>query len=270
MSWRRQFRSDGGGALSIVQTAERFSGRVESYRQHRPRYPDAVVDVLAAECSLTTASLNADIAAGTGLLTEKLLERGFPVIAVEPNDEMRAACELLTAQFPQLRCVSGTAEATGQPSSSFDLVTVAQAMHWFDLGRARKEFARILRPGGWCAVVYNERKIGGDSFHDGYEHLLRNFGIDYAKVQRQHLTVEKIEQFFAPSPMKRAIFPNEQLLALEALKGRILSSSYMPKADHPQCAAMQAAIRELFKKHQQDGHVRLEYDCAVYYGRLEK
>ena len=227
-----------------------------------------MIDLLAAECGLTLDSAIADIAAGTGLLTEKFLEHGFTVTAVEPNNEMRAACSLLTDRFPQLRCVAGTAEATGLPSHTFQLITVAQALHWFHPHRARTEFARTLQPGGWCAIIYNERKLRGDAFHDGYETLLQNFGIDYEKVQRQHLTVEKIAAFFAPSPMRRVIFPNEQRLTLDALEGRILSSSYMPKEWHPRYAAMRAAIAALFEKNQRDEYVRMEYDCAVSYGRI--
>ena len=249
-------------------TAERFTGRVESYRRHRPRYPDAVVDLLKTECGLRESSAIADIAAGTGLLAEKFLSQGFEVVAVEPNDEMRAACETLAEFFPRLRCVRGSAEATGLAPLAFDLITVAQALHWFDLKRARAEFARILRPDGWCAVIYNERRMGGDSFHDGYERLLRGFGIDYEKVQRQHLTPEKIREFFAPSPMKRVSFQNAQQLTLEALEGRIVSSSYMPKPEDSRYASMQAEIADLFRNNQMDGHVSLEYACVVDYAQL--
>lgn len=111
-------------------------GRVESYRQFRPQYPDAVVALLESECGLTADSTIADIAAGTGLLAEVFLARRFKVVAVEPNEEMRVACESLVAQYPRLRCVGGSAEATGLPSHSFDLITVGQALHWFDLSHA--------------------------------------------------------------------------------------------------------------------------------------
>lgn len=251
-----------------MKVTERFTGRVESYRQHRPRYPDAVMNLLQRGCGLNSGSLIADIAAGTGLLAEKFLEHGFRVVAVEPNDEMRSACELLTERFPQLRCLAGTAEATKLSPSTFDLIAVGQAMHWFDLQRTRAEFKRILKPDGWCAVVYNERKMGGDAFHDGYEKLLRDFGTDYEIVQRQHLSAEKIASFFAPSPVKRAVFPNAQELTLEALTGRILSSSYMPKGDDPRHEGMLNAIDALFEKCQTNGYVHLEYDCSVSYGQL--
>jgi SAM-dependent methyltransferase len=241
---------------------------VESYRQFRPRYPEAALALLETECGLNTSSSIADIAAGTGLLAELFLASGYEVVAVEPNEEMRTACEALVEQYPRLQCVAGTAEATGLPSSSFDLVTVGQALHWFDLKPARQEFARILRPDGSCAVIYNERRTSGDGFHDGYEKLLREFGIDYEIVQRQHLTADRIQDFFAPCAMRRAVFPNTQMLTLEALEGRIASSSYMPRPEHPRYHAMRTTIAALFEKYQENGTVRLDYECVVSYSRL--
>lgn len=251
-----------------MKATERFTGRVENYRQHRPRYPEAVVDLLQSEGGLTKDSRIADVAAGTGLLAEIFLTRGYNVIAVEPNDEMLAACAALTKQFPKLQCAAGTAEETGLPAHSIDLITVGQAMHWFDLQRTRAEFVRVLKPNGWCAVVYNHRKLEGDAFHDGYERLLREFGTDYATVCERHLSPEKLRKFFAPNEMKHAGFPNAQWLTLEGLEGRILSSSYMPSVGHPRYAVMRAAIADLFRDHETNGQVCLEYECVVCYGRL--
>jgi len=274
LPWWRELGGDGGGTLTRTEDfsdrfSARFTGRVENYRQFRPRYPDAVAAVLEKECGLKSGSTIVDIAAGTGILAQIFLERGNHVVAVEPNEEMRAACATLVERYPRLRCVDGVAEATGLPSHAFDLITVGQALHWFDLKRARAEFARILRPDGWCAVIYNERRLSGDGFHDAYEKLLRDFGIDYEVVQRQHLTAEKIQGFFAPAEMWRAAFPNAQLLTIEALEGRIVSSSYMPKPGHVRYAAMLAGIAKQFGEHQEGGAVRLEYECVVSYGRVE-
>lgn len=166
---------------------ERFTGRVESYRRYRPRYPAALVEGLRRECGLRSDAAVVDVAAGTGLLTEVLLAAGFRVTAVEPNPEMREACTELELYSTKLRCVAGTAEDTGLAERSADLITVAQAMHWFDLERARAEFKRILKPEGWCAVIYNHRRMGGDAFHDAYEEFLRKFGVDYVSVQQQHV-----------------------------------------------------------------------------------
>ena len=252
----------------IANPTERFTGRVESYRRYRPGYPPEVVDWLRTECGLCTDAAVVDVAAGTGLLTEVLLEAGFAVTALEPNDEMRAACATLEVNYPKLRCIAGTAEATGLPDASADLITVAQAMHWFDLERTRAEFTRILKPGGGCAVIYNNRKLGGDAFHDGYERLLREFGTDYMNVKEQHVGRKRLAQFFAPAEMRCRTFPNAQSLTPEALEGRILSSSYIPQPGHPRFAEMQAAVRELFAETEREGVVTIQYDCVACWGKI--
>lgn len=252
----------------IPNPTDRFTGRVESYRRYRPTYPPAIVDLLRRECSLPPDAQIADIAAGTGLLTEIFLAAGFSVTAVEPNVEMRAACAALEPQYPKLKVVAGTAESTGLADHSIDLITVAQAMHWFDLEKARAEFARILQPGGWCAVLYNNRRLGGDPFHDAYERFLLGFGIDYAAVKQQHVGRKRLAQFFSPSPMRCLTIPNGQPLTLEALEGRILSSSYMPQPGHPRFDEMRRAIERLFADTQSTGVVTMEHDCLVCCGQL--
>ncbi len=252
---------------------DRFTNRVESYRLHRPGYPAAIVDLLADECGLNESSIIADIAAGTGLLTEIFLARGFNVIAIEPNQQMRDACATLTSQYPRLKCANGSAEATGLPDHSIDLVTVGQAMHWFDLRRTRNEFVRVLSkkdgsPNGWCAVIYNNRRMTGDTFHEGYERILVEFGNDYEAVKHSHLTEDRLVDFFAPNAMRTAVFPNSQQLTLEALMGRILSSSYMPQPGHLRYDEMSHAVERHFAENESGGHVRLEYDCVVCYGQL--
>lgn len=252
----------------IANPAERFTGRVESYRRYRPGYPAEAVEWLGRECGLAAGAPVADVAAGTGLLTEKLLAAGLAVTAVEPNAEMRAACAELRTEYPELRMVEGSAEATGLPDASVELITVAQAMHWFDLERTKREFARVLRPGCGCAVFYNDRRLGGDAFHDGYEWLLREFGADYREVKQQHVGRERLAAFFAPAAMKTATFANAQRLDLDGLAGRVFSSSYMPKAGQPRYDEVKAAVEKLFAETEQGGVVTMEYECVVAWGAI--
>jgi ubiquinone/menaquinone biosynthesis C-methylase UbiE len=254
--------------LTAIDPTQRFSGRVESYRLHRPGYPAAIVDLLARECGLSSSSVIADVAAGTGLLTEIFLARGLNVIAVEPNQQMREACATLTSQYAHLRCVKGTAEATGLSSHSVDLITVGQAMHWFDLPHTRSEFVRVLHPGGWCAILYNNRRMTRDPFHEGYERILIEFGNDYQTVKHGHLTEDRLAAFFAPNAMRSAIFANSQQLTHDALMGRVLSSSYMPQPGQPRYEEMSRAVAALFAQNRVNGFVRMEYDCVVCCGQL--
>ncbi len=252
----------------LSNPTERFTGRVESYRRYRSGYPPEIAGILGRACGLNRTSTIADIAAGTGLLTEVFLAAGFSVTAVEPNDEMRAACAIFESKFPNLTVIPGTAEVTDLPDRSIDLITVGQAMHWFDLDKTRTEFARILRPGGWCAVLYNNRRMGGDHFHEAYERFLLEFGIDYLSVKQQHVGRKRLAQFFSPSPMECAAIPNPQPLTLESLEGRILSSSYMPQPGHPRFEEMRTALRRLFAEAQSNGVVTMEHDCLVCWGQL--
>lgn len=220
------------------------------------------------ECGLGQSSLLADIAAGTGLLTEIFLASDLQVIAVEPNQQMREACATLTSQYPHLRCMNGTAEATGLDDHSADLITVGQAMHWFDLKRTRAEFARVLKDAGWCAIIYNNRRMTGDPFHEGYERILVEFGNDYETVKHSHMTENRLAAFFAPNAMQTASFENSQQLTLHALMGRVLSSSYMPQPGQPRYEEMSRATAALFAQNEVNGSVRMEYDCVVCYGQL--
>lgn len=248
----------------------RFTSRVESYRRYRPDYPRAVIKLLAHECALTAEDTVADVAAGTGLLTERFLEAGYRVVAVEPNGAMRAACAALTAKYPQLQCGAGSAEQTGLADHSVALGTVAQALHWFDYAAAHAEFARILRSGGMCAILYNNRLMEGDAFRSGYERILLEFGEDYSTVKGLHAGPESIASFFAPSPVRTATFENHQDLTLEGLMGRVLSSSYMPQVGEDRYPAMARAVGELFVRHQRNGLVRMEYETVVNWGRLKR
>lgn len=260
-------------AIDYTDSKQRFSRRVDAYREFRPRYPAEVIDLLQQQCGLTRSSVIADIGAGTGMLAELFLEHGNSVFAVEPNHAMRSACEQLRSQYPKLTCIDGSAEATTLAEHCADFVTIGQALHWFNLESARAEFVRILQPGGWCAVVYNERRTGGDAFHEGYERILQEFGTDYESVRSTYPQQQKLTEFFnsqraASTPIRQASFPHAQRFDFKGLLGRILSSSYMPQPDHPHYPAMLRSIEELFSKCQREGHVRLEYDCVVTYGSL--
>jgi len=246
---------------------ERFSDRVENYVRYRPGYPKAVIALLQDECGLTPNSTVADIASGTGILTRMLLENGSRVFAVEPNREMREACERLLAAYPKLDSVEGTAEETRLADHSVDLVTAAQAAHWFDLARTRREFVRILKPGGWCALIWNERCTDTTPFLRDYEQLLLTYGTDYQDVRHEN-TTKGIEKFFAPSPSFLRVFDYQQIFDYDGLEGRLLSSSYAPGPGHEKHAPMLEQLRRLFAKYQQQGEVTVEYKTRVFYGRL--
>lgn len=135
--------------------AASFDRGAALYQAIRPSYPDEAV----RWCVPPGARDAVDLAAGTGKLTARLARLGLHVTAVEPSDAMRA--ELLAA-VPGVEARPGSAERTGLPDATADLVTVAQAWHWFDESHASAEVARVLRPGGTLAVLWNVRDADVD------------------------------------------------------------------------------------------------------------
>jgi SAM-dependent methyltransferase len=245
----------------------RFSDRVENYVRYRPGYPPEVLDLLRAECGLQASHIIADIASGTGVFTRMLLENGNSVLAVEPNTEMREAGVHELESSDRLVSVAGTAEETTLRSASVDFVTAAQAAHWFDLPRARTEFARILRPEGWCVLIWNERRTATTPFLRDYEQLLLTYGTDYKEVRHERTTAI-IHEFFAPVPHQERVFDLRQQFDYEGAAGRLLSSSYVPLEGHPGFAPMMQELERIFRAHAMDDKVGFEYDTRVYYGHL--
>jgi SAM-dependent methyltransferase len=248
-------------------STQRFSSRVENYVRYRPSYPAEAVGLLKQECGLSLASVVADIASGTGIFTKLLLETGCRVYGVEPNPDMRKAGEEFLSSYPKFVSVAGAAEATTLPEGSLDLATAAQAAHWFNLKKARQEFLRILKPGGWAILLWNERSTGSTPFLRAYEQLLLDFGTDYKDVRHER-TTEQIDEFFAPTPFQSRVFTLKQEVDYAGLEGRLLSSSYTPPPGHASYQPMLAELRRIFDRHRANGQVALEYNTRVYYGYL--
>jgi SAM-dependent methyltransferase len=242
---------------------QRFSLRAEDYVRYRPSYPAEVIGFLERECGLTAQSRVADIGSGTGLLSELFLRFGCEVTGVEPNAAMRAAGERTLAEWPRFHSVKGRAEATTLAGGSVDLVSAAQAFHWFDPDAARTEFQRILKPGGWVALVWNER-VPSDGFNAGYEDLVKRYGPEKPRAEPSQL-----DYFFGEHAWRMAEFPNQQCFDRVGLRGRFASSSYAPLPGTPNFEPLMQELDRLFDEFQKDGHVTLVYGTEVYVGRIK-
>ncbi len=255
------------GFMSVIDPTQRFSSRVEPYVKYRPGYPPEVLQALETECGLRPSSVIADVASGTGLFTRLLLENGNEVYAIEPNSDMRVAGEQFLSGYSRFHSVDGRAEATTLPDQSMDFVTAAQAAHWFDRDRARREFLRILKPGGWTVLVWNERCTDSTPFLRAYEDLLLHYGTDYREVRHER-TTSTLDAFFDPAPFQSRVFEYRQEFDYEGLEGRLLSSSYTPQAGEPKHQPMIRELRRIFDTYNKTGRVAFEYKTRVYFGRL--
>ena len=251
-----------------LDSTARFSDRVDDYVRYRPDYPPALLDWLQSDLGVDNHWRVADLGAGTGISSKMFLDAGYRVTAVEPNGPMRGAAEQWLRGYGKFDAIDGSATATGLPDASVDMVTVAQAFHWFDAEPARREFARILRPNGLAVIWWNSRRLGGTPFLEGYESLLRKYAADYAHVANRYANDAQMRGWFGAGFRGSAQFDHAQRLDYNALRGRLMSSSYAPAAGHPQHTRMLRALRELFDHCAKRGTVSFDYDTRIFAGGL--
>jgi ubiquinone/menaquinone biosynthesis C-methylase UbiE len=246
---------------------QRFGNRAGHYAKARPSYPPEVFQFLAADFGLAAGQTAADFGSGTGIFAELLLDRGLRVHAIEPNGPMRAEAEARLRGRAGFVSCDAKAEATGLPAASVDWATAAQAFHWFDPERMHAEVRRILKPGGCCALIWNERQTDTTPFARAYEEFLLKWGNDYESVKATYESPEHIARVLGAAPALRS-FPHEQEMDLDRFRTRNQSASYVPRADTPRGQAMMEALDRLFAEHLTNGTVRFDYHANVYCARV--
>jgi len=249
-----------------LEPTRRFSSRAENYRRYRPGYPAEVIRLLRERCGLRPGVAVADLGAGTGIFAAQLLEAGARVWAVEPNRQMREAAEGLLGGHEGFTSVTGTAEDSTLAAHAVSLVTASQAFHWFDPDRSRAEVLRILAPGGWAALVWNEHSSEPTALLSEYEALLYRYAPEFDEVRKRRACGPAIRTFFGGEP-ERAVFPNRQVLDFEGLKGRTMSSSFVPEPGEPAHEPLLAGLRGVFERHQGEGQVTFPYETRVFFGQ---
>jgi SAM-dependent methyltransferase len=251
-----------------MDNTERFTGRTTDYIRFREPYNASVVLPRLREwCGLQSSWLVADIAAGTGMLTELFLANGNPTIAIEPNAEMRTACSML---LPKSDVRNGTAEVTALEAHSIDLVSVGRALHWFDFDKAIAEFRRILKPAGWLAVIASGRDETGSAANDAFDQVLRQFGSTSATTRAGYANYFRLPAAFEGGISHHEETTGELVLTWEQLRGYASSVSYAPLPTAPNFQDFQDALRKFFDDYQSDSVVRLVSRHWINVGQFAK
>jgi len=201
------------------------------------------------------------------MLSEVFLDNGNPVVAVEPNTEMLSACARLCEIYPKLTVLDGSAESTGMPGASVDIVAAGRAFHWFDIPRALVEFRRILKPDGWLVLVSLGRAKGGTPQSNDFEELLTTRGIDYNYVRAGYRVHDQLKDIFT-ADMHQAQIPGEQQLDWESFLGQTMSLSIVPAVNDPRFPAFTQRLREHFDRYAVDGVLTVETTCWITAGRI--
>ena len=244
-----------------MDSRERFSAAADHYHRHRPSYPAALIDWIGEATGLRPPARVADVGCGTGISTRLFAARGFDVVGVDPNEAMLAHAR----GDGGARYQAGTATETGLPDAGVDLVTVAQAFHWFDVPAALAEFRRILARPGWCAAFWNLRHTS--PFNDDYDALLRARSTEYEVLLKPEETIRSILASDAIADARQGEFPNRQRLDRDGLFGRAYSSSYvLHGVADPE--GFNRALDEVFERHQSEGRIEFVYRTVAVCFRL--
>jgi SAM-dependent methyltransferase len=256
--------------MTFADAKERFSRRVADYVKFRPGYPAAILDLLRDECGWRAeeSCVIADVGSGTGFLAELFLRQGNRVFGVEPNLEMRLAGEGFLREFANFTSVAGSAEATTLAEASVNFVTAGQAFHWFEPLATRREFMRILQPGGWLGLIWNHRRMDTPFARD-YEAMLHRYSADYGKVRALYPESNNVKDFFGTVACAERSLSYTQLFDWNGLAGRLHSSSYAPTEDQANYAPMMVELERIFDAYQESGRLPMEYETKIYFGQLK-
>jgi len=242
----------------VPNSVERFGDRADDYVRYRPSYPAAAIDAILAGLGPAASLLSADVGAGTGISARLVADRGVRVVAVEPGEAMRRAA----ARHPRVMWLAATAEALALERHAVDLIVCAQAFHWFRWTEALAEFARVLKPHGRLALMWN-RRSRTDPFTAGYRRVLVDAGGE-SEAERMPFDPSVLERSGRFGRPVRRLVPNAQRLDLDGLIGRARSASYVPKTGEAGDRLI-ALLRDLHTRHADaPGIVTIVYDTEIF------
>jgi SAM-dependent methyltransferase len=242
----------------------RFDGLASLYAKHRPAYPEQAIDWIVERLP-DAAGTVVDVGCGTGISARQLALRGPRVIGVEPNDSMRHEAENAPSAGSVVYA-PGRAEETGLESRCADAVVAAQAFHWFDAALALREFHRLLRPGGWVTLLWNDPDQA-DPLTGEFWQLLRKMTPEpEVPAVPYHLSGQPLLNHPSFDQSSVRTTPNFQTLDEEGFLGRAFSASFAPR-EAGVADRFAERLRAIFNAHKQDSKVSLKYQTTAYQAR---
>ena len=254
---------------------DKFTGKANIYAKYRPNYPSAFLDYLYKDVGFNAQSVVADIGAGTGILSKQLLQRRSNVICVEPNDDMLGMATQELADFQNVQFVQASAENTGLRGHCVDFITVAQAFHWFDRKAFKAECQRILRSttdgsanGDKVVLVWNDKDLDSPLMQEIAEVNARYRENFEGFSGGREINPDAYADFFRNGHCEYKTFRNDRMQSEETLIGGCLSASDAPKEGSPNHQGFVSALRQIFKKHSENGLMALPQVTRSYVGRV--
>ncbi|MES9683018.1 class I SAM-dependent methyltransferase [Gottfriedia acidiceleris] len=245
---------------------ENFSGKADRYSKFRPSYSNEYINYLLSENHLSKGSVIADIGSGTGILTKLLLEKKLTVFAIEPNDDMRGIAEKTLKEYDQYKSINATAENTSLKNNSVDLITVAQAFHWFDKEKFRLECKRILKENAKVSLVWDSKDVLSPLMIELQEICKETCPKFKGFSGGIENTPDVTNQFFKNGIYETMVYRNDLEMDLEGFLGRNLSSSFSPLSGEKEFEPYRTALTNLFNKYGLNGKIVYPYITKSYLG----
>ena len=229
-----------------------FSTKAEKYAKYRWDYASEAIEEVIRITHLSSGSSIADLGAGTGILTRHFADKANRVYAIEPNIEMRQVLIEKLGRNPSISVIDGSAEDTGLPNESVDIITVAQAIHWFNPEPARAEIIRILKKNGWLAIL---RNYGIGELNNASGRLMtEEYGVDFSSKRNKAIEVP-IPFYFGNGQFHKLIYPFQFQQGWEVFLGALTSASFMPDEDHSLFATLEVEASKIFCHYSDNGNI---------------
>lgn len=233
-----------------MQTANAYARKAKYYAKYRWDYDPRATEQIFSVTGLGLQSVVADVGAGTGILTRHFTGRVQKIYAIEPNNAMRQEAISLLDDSPDVVVIGASAETTGLPDHSVDLITAAQAVHWFQPYAARAEFQRILKPCGWLALLRNSSR--DDAISAEMNAILTPaYGVTPSHPAPSVHVPETF--YFGCSGCQQFHFAYQSEQNLEQFIGAALSASFTPDETDPAFERFVQAATDIFNRHCPDG-----------------
>lgn len=247
-----------------------FDDVASIYEKYRPSYPEEYLNYLISKCNLNKNSVVADIGAGTGIFTKQLLDKNLKVIAVEPNDKMRKVLEEKLNGNKNFTSINGTDKNTNLKENSIDLITVAQAFHWFDIQSFRKECKRILKPNGKICIIWNKLDTNDTIVKEekNIDYTYTNQFKEINNILQDEKREQLIKEFFSNGTYECKITENNQIYNKETFIGVNLSKSYSLRKEDKNYNEYIKAFKDLFDKYSKNGNLTIKNNTFAYLGSL--
>lgn len=248
-----------------MENTKRFTNRSDNYVKYRPDYPPEIIELLQKEIHLDEFKDVADVGSGTGMFSRLFAKNGNITFGVEPNDEMRLKAEKSLGKYLNFISINGTAEFTNLADSSVDIVTAADAIHWFDMFKAKSEFSRILRDDGYCVIVYHITK-NNTPFMKEFNKLIKL--LKKAEKSDDEKFEKSVEKFFGPKKAKVKTLNSTHEMSFAELKGLVLSYAIMPEDGELHKKTLKE-LKNIFDRNNLSGSVSMEYKIKILIGKIK-